>query len=51
MNTLNVCRVCRVVQGLFFQPNTATGRVIRALCGSVSGVQGCRARRRVCAQF
>lgn len=51
MNTSNMCRVCRVVHGLFFQPSTATGRVIRALCGSVLGVQGCRARRRVCTQF
>lgn len=46
-----VCRVCRVVQGSFFQPNTVKDHVIRALYGSVLGVQGCRARGRVCAQF
>lgn len=47
MNTSNVCRVCKVVQGLVFQPNTAVVRLVRALQGIVLGVQGCRARRRV----
>ena len=45
-----VCRVCRVVQGWFFRPNTPTARESRALYGSVQGVQGCRARRRACTQ-
>lgn len=47
MSAANVCRVCKVVQGFVFQPNTAMFPVNRALRGCVWGVQGCRARRRI----